>query len=130
MPEEWPPLITLDLGKEYYLSRVVMFQWTFEINIYYNDTRAFEVYRCVQPSPSPDGRMSDWELLTTCKLVKPSGTPTGESTVYDIRAAKAGDSFDFPRDMEPVRYLRIRVTDTWGWEGVAVADFVFYGLVE
>jgi hypothetical protein len=129
LPEEWPPMVTLDLGKNYYLSRVVLFQWTFETNIYYNDVKTFEVYRCITGKPSPDGNMSEWEWMMTCRLVKPSGTPYGESTVYDIRAAKAGDNFDFPRSMAPVRYLRIRVTDTWGWQGIAIADLAFYGLI-
>jgi len=52
--------------------------------------------------------------LADCQSIKPSGLPGGETTAGDIDYAKAGEEFKFSQGSPKVRYLRIKVLETWG----------------
>jgi hypothetical protein len=128
-PLDWPPYITIDLGKNATLSRIVINQRFFE-NMYYNGANwsIFDVFRCNVASPSIIPNPNEWELILNCNLVKPSGMPLGECTNEDLRQARQGDSFAFPRGMEPIRYVRICVRQTWGFYNFSFnSEISFYG---
>ncbi|MDR0697681.1 MAG: DUF4959 domain-containing protein [Tannerella sp.] len=130
-PEDWPPYLTVDLGKKVNLSRIVIHQRLFE-NGYYNaaNWKVFNVWKCTVETPTTAHvNWAEWEHVIEGKLEKPSGTPIEAGcTNEDIRQAKRGDSFAFPREMEPVRYLRLRGTETWGGFNYSfIAEISFYG---
>lgn len=64
--------------------------------------------------PAPDGSDDGWVKLLDCESLKPSGLPLGELTEEDIAYAQEGEYFNFPEDSPEIRYLRIRVLETWG----------------
>ena len=78
--------------------------------------------------PNPDGSWDSWTLLGTFESIKPSGGSGWTSE--DIQfACYDGEDFEFP-DIDPVRYLRFRVTKVWG--GVTyiyIAELTFWGEV-
>jgi hypothetical protein len=129
-PYDWPPYITIDIGRKAKLSRIVINQRLFE-NMYYNGANwsIFDVYRCkTDERPSQTVNPDEWELVLNCKVAKPSGMALNECTNDDLRQARLGDSFSFPRDMEPVRYVRISVTQTWGFFNYSFnSEITFYG---
>lgn len=131
----FPAAFTVDLGKVTTLSRVVMFQ-RFVYNQYYNhgNPKYFEVYTCNVDTPSAYGYWSEWTPVMTCTVIKPSGLSGTEVTNDDHRAGVRGHEFSFPRNMEPVRYLRFRIPGadaTWGNQPyVHIAELTFYGKYE
>lgn len=64
--------------------------------------------------PAEDGSYDGWIKLAECESYKPSGTPVGERTAEDIAYAQAGETFEIPDDMPPVRYIRLNILETWG----------------
>ncbi|MDR2472256.1 MAG: DUF4959 domain-containing protein [Tannerella sp.] len=129
-PYDWPPYITIDLGRKAKLSRIVINQRMFQ-NMYYNGANwsIFDVYCCnTDNRPSQSVEMSEWNYIMNCKIEKPSGMALNECTNEDLRQARAGDSFAFPREMPPVRYVRICVTQTWGFFNYSFnSEVSFYG---
>jgi hypothetical protein len=128
-PVDWPPYITIDLGKKAKLSRIVINQRFFE-NMYYNGANwsVFDIYKCKVENLSQNAAPGEWEKVMECKMEKPSGMPLNECTNEDLRQAKKGDSFAFPRELEPVRYIRIGVVQTWGYYNYSFnSEITFYG---
>jgi hypothetical protein len=128
-PYDWPPYLTIDLGRKAKLSRIVIHQRLFQ-NMYYNGANwsMFDVYRCNIPTPSQNANPTEWERIMNCKMEKPSGMAIGECTNEDLRQARNGDSFTFPRDIEPIRYVRLCVTQTWGYFNYSFnSEITFYG---
>ncbi len=64
-------------------------------------------------APDPDGSYSGWTKLLTCTSIKPSGLPLGENSAEDIAYAAAGERYEFPDDVPAIRYLRVKVLETW-----------------
>src|SRR3546814_7876957 len=64
-------------------------------------------------TPDPEGSYDGWVKLLECEAVKPSGLPVGENSEEDIAHAQEGEYFTFPSDAPQVRYLRIKVLETW-----------------
>jgi hypothetical protein len=128
-----PAAFTLDFGKITKLSRVIFFQ-RFIYNQYYNhaNPKYFEVYMCNVAEPSANGSWSEWTKIMTCTIEKPSGLSGTEVTNEDMRAGAKGHEFSFPRDMEPVRYLRfVLPNSTWGGRPYAnVTELTFFGKYE
>jgi hypothetical protein len=104
---------TLDLGKKAKLSRFLIHQRV-DGNRYYKDAniKDFEVYTCYD-TPSASGDWSEWTMVKSFSMIKPSGSPVDTNTDEDIIAATAGHEFTFSPTMEPVRYLRFKVLGTW-----------------
>jgi hypothetical protein len=108
-----PAPFTIDLGVKARLSRVVFF------NRYYGDSyyswgnpKKMEVYVCFG-TPSSNGDWSEWTKIMDCEQVKPSGLAGTTMSDEDITYAEAGFEFLFPLDMEPVRYIRVTILETW-----------------
>lgn len=76
------------------------------------DPHQFEVWGST--APSADGSFNSWVKLMDCETVKPSGLPIGTNSNDDILKAIAGHEFKFPLDAPPVRYIRIKMLQTWG----------------
>ena len=129
-PYDWPPYITIDLGKKTKLSRIVINQRLFS-NMYYNGANwsSFIVSRYAPEGVPPQQvNNADWNMVLSCNVEKPSGMPLNECTNEDLRQARQGDSFAFPRDMDPTRYVRISVLQTWGFFNYSFnSEITFYG---
>jgi hypothetical protein len=127
-----PATFTIDLGCVAKPSRVVMFQRMYQ-DSYYNwgNPLNFELYLFNGTgAPSQNGNWSEWTKVMDCRIIKPSGSPRGTVTDEDVVAAEEGHEYAFELSQEPIRYLRIRVLDTW--EGSAFthpADVDVYGEV-
>ncbi len=123
-----PAAFTIDLGVTAKLSRLVMFQRDNQVYAWGNP-KNFEVYGSDQ-RPSQDGDWSDWVKIMHCTIIKPSGSPVGTNTDEDVAALKAGHEFAFGLEQAPLRYIRIRVLDTWGGSTFThPAEVSFYGEV-
>jgi hypothetical protein len=111
-----PHWYTFDLGVNAKLSRFNFIPRgaTDEQNLIYSagDPHLFEMWG--SSNPTPDGSYSSWVKLMSCETVKPSGLPIGTNSNDDIEKAKAGHEFKFPLDAPPVRYIRIKMLQTWG----------------
>ena len=65
-------------------------------------------------APNPDGSWDDsWVYLTTATSVKPSGLPLGELSSEDTQLLNDGEEFSFPLEVPAIRYLRLKVMETW-----------------
>jgi hypothetical protein len=128
-----PAAFTVDLGKLTQLSRLVMFQ-RFIYDQYFNhaNPKYFEVYVCNIEEPSKSGNWEEWTKVMTCTVEKPSGLSGTEVTNDDMRAGARGHEFSFPRNLQPVRYLRfILPNSTWGGVSYAhIAELTFFGRYE
>jgi hypothetical protein len=137
------PCFTIDLGKKTKLSRLVMHQRRMNGKFYNQaNVRLFEVHRPLVAYPTHSGNWAEWSLAMNCEVVKPSGMPwvndnatTIDYTNEDMKAAQDGHNFNFPRDMEAVQYVRIRVKDRNSiWNPPMnlgqFAEFTFYGQYE
>ncbi|MCW3119220.1 MAG: hypothetical protein JWM28_3302 [Chitinophagaceae bacterium] len=108
-----PESFTIDLGVKATLSR--MKYWQRQSTAFYYAAQCpnvFEVYG--SNSPPADGSYNGWTLITICNSQKPSGLPLGITTNDDIAAAQAGEDFNFPISNQGYRYLRFKVTSTYG----------------
>ncbi|GAA4316869.1 DUF5000 domain-containing lipoprotein [Compostibacter hankyongensis] len=125
-----PHWFTMDLGTTAKLSRYVMIQrGAFDENtLLYSagDPKLWEVWGSNQPAP--DGSWEGWTKLADCESVKPSGSGIGQNTNDDIAKARAGQEFSFPLDAPPVRYIRIKMLQTWGnSDYMWMSELTFYG---
>lgn len=125
-----PAPFTIDLGCTAMISRVVMHQRRFS-DTYYNwgNPQKFTIYGKVD-RPSQSGDWSEWTKIMDCEIIKPSGSPSGTVTDEDMAAAEAGHEFTFELDQEPLRYIRIVITSTFGGTTFThPADVDIYGEV-
>lgn len=122
-----PCSFSIDLGVKANLSRMKYFQRQSTAFYYSSATpEEFEVYG--SNSPAPDGDWASWTLLRNCKSVKPSGLPLGQTNNDDLDLAKAGEDFNFPLSTESYRYLRIKITKTYGnAANVTFSELSFWG---
>jgi hypothetical protein len=127
-----PVTFSIDLGKKTKLSRYLLFQ-RLQGNTYYTNgnPKNFDVYVC-SGTPSLNGFWDEWTLIGNYTVVKPSGLSGNSVTNEDLRIARNGHEFSFPRDLEPVRYLRFRFPNTSStWENknfMCVGEFTFFGI--
>jgi hypothetical protein len=110
---------TLDLGKKAKLSRFVYHQRS-DGDRYFRvgNPRTFEVFAYtgdnINDLGNPPGNWSNWELVVSALIIKPSGLPNNEKTDEDYAAAEPGHDFAFPLSLEAVQYLRFRVIECFG----------------
>ncbi|WP_316818303.1 DUF4998 domain-containing protein [Pedobacter nyackensis] len=106
-----PQWFTFDMGESVSISKFKT--WQASDRIYRaENVKKFEIWG--SNNPASDGSWTGWEKLGDCQSVKPSGLPLGETTAGDINYAKAGEEFKFPGGTPKVRYIRIKVLETWG----------------
>lgn len=125
-----PHWISFDLGVTARVSRFVEIpRGAFdENNLLYSagDPQLYEVWG-IETLPA-DGSFNGWTKLATCEVVKKSGLPTGVNSDDDINNAKAGFQFNVEATAPPVRYIRIKMLQTFGnadyfW----MAEMTFFG---
>ena len=131
-----PQSITIDLGREYEMSRFVYFPrqvrnssnppaHTFAAT----HVKRFELWG--SNNPNPDGSWASWTLIGSFDSVRPSGNPIPgdeNSTPEDRLVTTNGENFDMPEGIEPYRYVRYRVFSTWGNQPYwASLQFQFFG---
>ncbi|MGV8095148.1 MAG: DUF5000 domain-containing lipoprotein [Mangrovibacterium sp.] len=123
-----PATFTFDLLVTARLSRFRHHQRQEGTNQFFGDAniRYYEIWgRADAPTnPSWDG----WVKLMDVESVKPSGLPVAQNTDEDIALVRAGEEFNFPLDAPPVRWIRIRVKETWGkLQHVSIGEMTFWG---
>jgi hypothetical protein len=75
-----------------------------------------------------NGTWDGWTKLMDVQSVKPSGLPVGQTTADDVALAQKGEEFDFPPGLPPVRYIRVRVNETWNKQNfIHIAELTFWG---
>ena len=107
-----PSSFTIDLGQQYKLSRMKLFQYLdpdLGHAFLYANIRKCEIWGSNNLSDNWD----NWTLLLQCESTKPSGLPYGEATAEDKAYAAAGEDYSFPLNTPSVRYIRVKVFETW-----------------
>lgn len=108
-----PAPFTIDLGEMAKISRVVLFQRKFSDNFYnWGNPKKISIYGSAD-KPSQSGDWDEWNKIMDAEVIKPSGSPTGTTTDEDVAAAEQGHEFVFDLSLEPFRYIRIVVQNTW-----------------
>lgn len=101
-----PMSITLDLGQNFQLSRIKVYQ-----NLDYFDWYNMEKFQ-LWGSPHPDvtDDFDKWIFLGEFTSEKPSGLPLGQMTQEDVAYAAAGEDYVIQKngDMD-IRYIRIHI---------------------
>ena len=107
----WPQTVTIDLGTTAKISRIKTFQrqgtWIYQ----HGNPRLFEIWGSAEFDPTGD--WENWIKLINCESIKPSGLPLGQYTSEDQEWAAAGEEFICSPENPPIRYLRMRVLETW-----------------
>ncbi len=124
-----PHSVTVDLGVLGRLSRLRLFQRTGNSNDYVfaeGNPKIFEVWGC--ETLDATGDWDSWTKLMDCTSVKPSGLPMGTNSDEDIQRAKEGEDFICPPTNPKVRYIRIKVYQTWsGGDNIQIGEIQVYG---
>lgn len=129
-----PQTVTIDLGNAHILSRMQVNPYK-EVGGYYyvrGNVKDFEIWGSNSPNlsnPEPD-ILSDptWTKLTTCHVIKPSGSPYQTETTDDQNQAYNGWQFNFPTGLGAYRYIRIRSLSNWqGSFFINIAEFTLWG---
>lgn len=106
-----PQWFTFDMGVSASISRFKT--WQASDRLYRSENvKKFEIWG--SNNPAPDGSWTGWTKLADCQSVKPSGLPLGEMTAADEEYARAGEEFKFPSGTPKVRYIRLKILETWG----------------
>ena len=123
-----PAYLSLDLGVEAKLSRVVVHQRRYDGHFYnWGNPVTFNVYG-IDHEPSRSGNWDEWNLLMNCEIIKPSGLPINQESDEDIAVAEGGHDFPFGLDIQPLRYIRFSFTKTWSAiPTVHIAEITIYG---
>ncbi|HBG41889.1 MAG TPA: hypothetical protein DDW85_10860 [Porphyromonadaceae bacterium] len=121
----WPHSVTIDFGLTGQISRVRLFQRTGFIFAEGNPKK-FEVYGC--QTLDQTGDWNNWAKLMDCTSVKPSGLPFGQYNDEDRNVAINGEDFVCSPSNPKVRYIRIKVTQTWaGGDNFQISELKVYG---
>jgi hypothetical protein len=124
-----PQMVTLDLGKAHVLSRFQINPFLEVGSVYYvrGNQKDFEIWGA--NTPSLNGALdASWTKLTTCHVVKPSGSPSGTETAADQTYAHNGWQFDLPVTTQGYRYIRIRSLQNWqGSYFMSMSEFTLWG---
>lgn len=127
-----PHHFTFDLGVRAKLSRFVFWQrgaFDREDLLYSaGSPKVWEIWGSVDPSPN--GSYEGWVLLDTIKMEKPSGLAGTALSNEDIDAAQEGHEFSIPSDAPSVKYIRIKILETWGKNDYMwMSELQFYGQI-
>ena len=130
-----PHWYTFDMGVTAKLSSYTFWQRgvVSEHNLVYANAspHIWEVWG--SSDPNPDGSWDGWIKLADCTSVKPSGLPLGQNSDEDISYALKGETFTLSQDAPPVRYIRIKVLETWdptASDHSFIGELTFYGITE
>jgi hypothetical protein len=92
----------------------------------HGNPRFFEIWGRADAPTS--GSWDGWTKLMDVESVKPSGLPVGTNSAEDMALIMKGEEFDFPPGIPPVRYIRIKVNETWNKQNfIHIAELTFWG---
>jgi hypothetical protein len=128
-----PGTFTFDMGETAILSRMKLWGRNQGDRVQYNmgNIKKFEIWGSATPPPANGEFPGDMILLGDFESVKPSGQPVGTNTSEDVETARAGEDFNFLSGVPPVRYIRVKVYNTWG--GVSywhIQEMTFWGKIQ
>ncbi len=128
-----PHQVTFDLGVTARLSRFIEIPRgaVDEQSLLYSagDPQLYEIWGAT--NPAPDGSYTGWTKLADCEVVKVSGLSIGVNSNEDVARAQAGHQFKIPAGAPPVRYLRIRMLQTFGNADYCwMAEMSFFGEIQ
>lgn len=113
----FPISYTFDMGQTVKLTRFKVWQRGVISSVGYlyagDNASKWEVWGRADTPPT-DGSWDGWTKLMTCQSVKPSGLAVGTVSDIDKAYALKGEEFIFPDTIPTVRYIRIKVLETWG----------------
>jgi hypothetical protein len=122
----WPQWFTFSLGVKAKLSRFRYWQRGSWISFTDRNIKKFELWG--SNDPAPDGSWESWTLLTAGESSKPSGLPPGQNSQEDLDLIAAGEEFLIPSSAPAVKYIRIKVTETWGGaDSFYIMQVAFWG---
>ena len=124
----WPQSITIDLGVLAKLSRVKVYQRKEDPGYIYaeGNLRKFEIWGSETIDFS--GSYDSWIKLGDFESIKPSGLPFGQVSDEDVAVATNGEDFAFPSSNPKIRYIRIKVTQTWaGGDNFQIMELDIFG---
>ena len=130
----WPQYMTVDLGVEARLSRVVIVQ---RQNQFYGhgNPRLLDIWGSKE-APAQDGSLENWYPLRVAGPPNNNGcvarrpTLEGGTAAEDQEHFEKGDEYSFTLEDPEVRYIRFVVNETWGLTGFShFAEITFYGQV-
>jgi hypothetical protein len=122
-------MVTLDLGKAHILSRMQVNPYLEVGSNYYvrGNVKDFEIWGSNNPDLTGSLEPS-WTKLTTCHVMKPSGSAYATETTADQTLAYNGWQFDFPAGQIAYRYVRIKSLSNWqGSYFINIAEFTLWG---
>jgi hypothetical protein len=127
-----PGAFTIDLGRYYTLSRFKV-HLRYTTNNYYigGNVKKMEVFGCNSDVPLASGSWTDWKRIMDCEIVKPSGLSGTSVTNEDMKVARNGFEFIFPKSVPSVRYIRFNVpTPTFGGNSnfFYLSELTFFGV--
>lgn len=126
-----PQWFTFDMGQTALLSRFKLFHrgpgnlWAYQLGA----PKKWEVWGSAT-KPDPQGGWEGWTKLMDCDSYKPSGEGpiTNEDALY---ATSTGEDFIFPDNTPPVRYLRFKILETWGYlDYIYIGELTFWGQLQ
>ena len=125
-----PGTFTFDMGATATLSRMKLWGRSVALGSIYNigNIKKFEIWGSATPPPANGDFPGNMTLLGEFESKKPSGQPLGVNTQEDVETFRAGEDFGFLSGIPPVRYIRVKVYNTWG--GVSywhIAEMTFWG---
>ncbi|MDR2474209.1 MAG: DUF5126 domain-containing protein [Tannerella sp.] len=130
-PVEFPHRYTLDLGVNVILSRFRLWQRPGSTVLYQHGApKYYKVYgRADDPGfGNAENVLEGWTLLRECTSFKPSGLPLGQYSAEDEEYNGRGEEFSFPRDIQPIRYIRFEFLESWsGMKCSVVSELAFWG---
>lgn len=124
-----PTWFTFDLGVTTQLSRFLYQQRNDAAIVRWSqgNPRFFEVWGRAT-TPDADGSWNGWTKLMDVESVKPSGLPVGENSDEDLALMYKGEDFNFPKGTPKVRYIRIKVNETWNKTTfMHIGELTFWG---
>jgi hypothetical protein len=128
-PHAVPMWMTFDLGVTAQLSRTTLWQRQDDQSLVFaqNNVKKYELWGAT--NPNPDGSWDGWTKLIEATVKKPSGLPLGQVSQEDMDAVKLGDEQSIPINMPRVRYIRVRIVETFqqGSSAANIAEISLWG---
>lgn len=125
----WPQWVTFDMGVKGIISRIKTWQRLDGWEYRHGNPKHFEIWGANDANNLHDWNV--WTKLIDCVSIKPSGLPIGQTSDEDTQHATAGEEFICPPSMPAVRYLRLKVLESWsGGDFFHIMEIEVYGQEE
>jgi hypothetical protein len=122
-----PKSLTFDMGILANVYRI-QFLWRIDPNWEWRGGSAsrMKLYGCAELDPT--GNWDSWTEIYDYISVKPSGLPKGQNTAEDLEKFNAGELFEIDPSLPKMRYLRIRIYETWAaGDNFQLGEVTVYG---